>query len=77
MLSLPTAPILSSDLENIEPSENPKPEIIIREDPILQEIADRLRTLDPDTLSPRDALEALYAMRNALGNTEQSQPLED
>lgn len=77
MLSLPTAPKLSSDLENIEPSENPKPEIIIREDPILQEIAERLRTLDPDSLSPRDALEALYAMRNALVNTEQSQPLED
>jgi DNA mismatch repair protein MutS len=77
MLSLPTAPKSSSDLENIEPSEVPKPEIIIREDPILQEIAERLRTLDPDSLSPRDALEALYAMRNALGVTEQSQPLED
>ena len=77
MLSLPTTPELSSDSENIEPSEVQKPEIIIREDPILQEIADRLRTLDPDTLSPRDALEALYAMRNALGNTEHSQPLED
>jgi DNA mismatch repair protein MutS len=77
MLSLPTAPELSSDSENIEPTEVQKPEIIIREDPILQEIAERLRTLDPDSLSPRDALDALYAMRNALGNTEQSQPLED
>jgi hypothetical protein len=72
-----SSPASFSDSENIESSEVQKPEIIIRDDPILQEIAERLRTLDPDSLSPRDALEALYAMRNALENTEQSKHLED
>jgi hypothetical protein len=29
-------------------------------------VLERLRTIDPDTLSPRDALEELYALRGML-----------
>ena len=52
-------------------------EIVVQEDPVLREIAERLESLDPDTLTPREALEALYAMRAALNNTLDEKHLEE
>ena len=52
-------------------------EIVVQEDPVLREIAERLESLDPDTLTPREALEALYAMRAALNNTLDGKHLEE
>ena len=59
------------------PSAEPAKEIIVQEDPLLREIAERLESLDPDSLTPREALEALYAIRNALENTATSKKLEE
>ena len=55
----------------------PAKEVIVQEDPVLREIAERLQALDPDSLTPREALEALYAMRNALENTSESKRMEE
>ena len=55
----------------------PAMEVIVQDDPILREIAERLEALDPDTLTPREALEALYAMRAALKNTVDGKDLEE
>ena len=55
----------------------PAKEIVVQEDPVLREIAERLESLDPDTLTPREALEALYAMRAALNNTLDGKQLEE
>ena len=52
-------------------------EVIIQDDPILREISERLEAIDPDSLTPREALEALYAMRLALENTKASKDLEE
>jgi len=52
-------------------------EIVVQEDPILREIAERLESLDPDTLTPREALEALYAMRSAMQKSLDGKHLED
>jgi DNA mismatch repair protein MutS len=52
-------------------------EVIIQDDPILREISERLEAIDPDSLTPREALEALYAMRLALENAKVSKDLED
>ena len=56
---------------------HPWKEIVVQEDPVLREIAERLESLDPDTLTPREALEALYAMRAALNNTLDGKQLEE
>jgi len=56
--------------------ETPK-EIVVQDDPVLREIAERLESLDPDILTPREALEALYAMRAALNNTLDGKHLEE
>jgi len=58
-------------------NEEPIKEIVVPEDPVLREIAERLESLDPDTLTPREALEALYAMRAALNNTLDGKHLEE
>jgi len=58
-------------------NEGPTKEIVVQEDPVLREIAERLESLDPDTLTPREALEALYAMRAALNNTLDGKHLEE
>ena len=58
-------------------NEEPTKEIVVQEDPVLREIAERLESLDPDTLTPREALEALYAMRAALNNTLDGKHLEE
>ena len=58
-------------------NEEPTKEIVVEEDPVLREIAERLESLDPDTLTPREALEALYAMRAALNNTLDGKHLEE
>ena len=58
-------------------NEEPTKEIVVQEDPVLREIAERLESLDPDTLTPREALEALYAMRAALNNTLDEKHLEE
>ena len=50
---------------------------MVQEDPVLREIAERLESLDPDTLTPREALEALYAMRAAFNNTLDGKQLEE
>ena len=52
-------------------------EIVVQEDPVLREIAERLESLDPDTLTPREALEALYAMRATLNHTLDGKHLEE
>ena len=57
--------------------QEPAKEIVVQEDPLLREIAERLESLDPDTLTPREALEALYAMRAALNNTLDGKQLEE
>jgi len=57
--------------------QEPAKEIVVQEDPVLREIAERLESLDPDTLTPREALEALYAMRAALNNTLDGKQLEE
>ena len=56
--------------------ETPK-EIVVQDDPVLREIAERLESLDPDILTPREALEVLYAMRAALNNTLDGKHLEE
>ena len=58
-------------------NEEPTKEIVVQEDPLLREIAERLESLDPDTLTPREALEALYAMRAALNHTLDGKHLEE
>ena len=58
-------------------NEEPTKQIVVSEDPVLREIAERLESLDPDTLTPREALEALYAMRAALNNTLDGKHLEE
>ena len=58
-------------------NEEPTKEIVVQEDPVLREIAERLESLDPDTLTPREALEALYAMRAALNHTLDGKHLEE
>ena len=58
-------------------NEEPTKEIVVQEDPVLREIAERLESLDPDILTPREALEALYAMRAALNNTLDGKHLEE
>ena len=55
----------------------PVKEIIVQEDPILREITERLEALDPDSLTPREALEALYAMQAALRKTNETKELEE
>ena len=60
-----------------KPTPDPTKEIVVQEDPILREIAERLESLDPDTLTPREALEALYAMRSAMQKSLDSKYLED
>jgi DNA mismatch repair protein MutS len=55
----------------------PVKEIIVQEDPILREITERLEALDPDSLTPREALEALYAMQSALRKTNETKELEE
>lgn len=50
-------------------------EVII--DPILQEIVERLRSLDPDNLSPRESQEVLYAMIDSLEKSKYSDLLEE
>ena len=57
-------------------NEEPTKEIVVQEDPVLREIAERLESLDP-TLTPREALEALYAMRAALNHTLDGKHLEE
>ena len=56
--------------EEIIESNSPsiKEEIII--DPILKEIAERLRSIDPDNLSPRESQEVLYAMIESLQKSQ-------
>ena len=58
-------------------NEEPTKEIVVQEDSVLREIAERLESLDPDTLTPREALEALYAMRAALNHTLDGKHLEE
>ncbi|MDP7658863.1 MAG: DNA mismatch repair protein MutS, partial [Candidatus Thalassarchaeaceae archaeon] len=65
-----------SDAEPPSQSE-PVKEIIVQEDPILREITERLEALDPDSLTPREALEALYAMQAALRKTNETKELEE
>ena len=60
-----------------KPTPDPTKEIVVQEDPILREMAERLESLDPDTLTPREALEALYAMRSAMQKSLDSKYLED
>ncbi|HET7561629.1 MAG TPA: DNA mismatch repair protein MutS [Rhodanobacteraceae bacterium] len=48
---------------------NPKPQADLfapAADPVLAEVADALRALDPDSLTPRDALDTLYRLRKRL-----------
>jgi DNA mismatch repair protein MutS len=52
-----------------------KEEIIL--DPILKEIAERLRSLDPDNLSPRESQEVLYAMIDSLEKSSYSDLLRE
>ena len=62
----------SNDLVN-EVISTPNPKIIKEEviiDPILKEIAERLRLIDPDNLSPREAQEVLYAMIDSLKKSQ-------
>lgn len=56
--------------EEIIESNSPsiKEEIII--DPMLKEIAERLRSIDPDNLSPRESQEVLYAMIESLQKSQ-------
>jgi hypothetical protein len=54
--------IIESDLSIV------KEEIII--DPMLKEIAERLRLIDPDNLSPRESQEVLYAMIDSLKKSQ-------
>ena len=49
----------------------------MQENPALREIAERLEVLDPDSLTPREALEALYAIQSALAKTGESKTAED
>ena len=37
---------------------------------MLKEIADRLRSIDPDNLSPRESQEVLYAMFESLKKSQ-------
>ena len=67
------SPTRSETIFDAEPAK----EVIVQDDPILREIAERLEALDPDTLTPREALEALYAMRAALINTVDGKDLEE
>ncbi|MEC8954634.1 MAG: DNA mismatch repair protein MutS, partial [Candidatus Thermoplasmatota archaeon] len=67
------SPTRSETIFDAEPAK----EVIVQDDPILREIAERLEALDPDTLTPREALEALYAMRAALKNTVDGKDLEE
>jgi DNA mismatch repair protein MutS len=46
-------------------------------DPILQEIVEHLRSLDPDNLSPRESQEVLYAMIDSLNKSQYSDLLEE
>ena len=39
-------------------------------DPMLKEIAERLRSIDPDNLSPRESQEVLYAMIDSLKKSQ-------
>ena len=71
--SASTAESLPGDVE----SSAPPTEIIVQENPALREIAERLEALDPDSLTPREALEALYAMQSALAKTSESKTVED
>ena len=61
-----------SEIENEEIVESNSPsineEIII--DPMLKEIAERLRSIDPDNLSPRESQEVLYAMIESLQKSQ-------
>lgn len=71
--SASTAESLPGDVE----SSAPPTEVIVQENPALREIAERLEALDPDSLTPREALEALYAMQSALAKTSESKTVED
>ena len=71
-------PTESSKPDAESPSQSePVKEIIVQEDPILREITERLEALDPDSLTPREALEALYAMQAALRKTNETKELEE
>ncbi len=71
-------PTESSKPDAEPPSQSePVKEIIVQEDPILREITERLEALDPDSLTPREALEALYAMQAALRKTNETKELEE
>jgi DNA mismatch repair protein MutS len=50
----------ASAMPDAEPSSDPEIET-------LRALRDQLAGLDPDTMTPRDALEALYALRSELG----------
>ena len=54
---------------------NIKEQVVI--DPILQEISERLRSLDPDNLSPRESQEVLYAMIDSIKKSQYSDLLEE
>ena len=54
--------ILESNLPSI------KEKVII--DPMLKEIAERLKSIDPDNLSPRESQEVLYAMIDSLKKSQ-------
>ncbi|MEO8509188.1 MAG: DNA mismatch repair protein MutS, partial [Betaproteobacteria bacterium] len=47
---------------------NPAPATSATTDPRAAELLDRLDTLDPDAMSPREALEALYALKKLSRN---------
>ena len=46
-------------------------------DPILQEILERLKSIDPDNLSPRESQEVLYAMIDSIKKSQYSDLLEE
>jgi len=53
-------PNSESAMPEAEPSADPEVEA-------LRALRDQLAGLDPDTMTPRDALDALYALRSQLG----------
>ena len=74
--------MLNSSNQNEVTSNESKPLVLdIKEqiiiDPVLQEISERLRSLDPDNLSPRESQEVLYAMIDSLEKSRHSDLLEE
>jgi hypothetical protein len=64
--SIPNEDVNEESLESNLPIINE--EVII--DPMLKEIAERLRSIDPDNLSPRESQEVLYAMIDSLKKSQ-------